>query len=60
MVCVDNFKARGNKKSEEKDPQSDKREDSLRISNDTKAKVDLFDSSRGGASRCKEAVPQQI
>lgn len=35
---------------------SDKREDSLRISIDTKAKVDLCDSSRGGTSRCKKAV----
>jgi hypothetical protein len=30
---------------------SDRREDSLRISIDTKAKVDLCDSSRGGTSR---------
>ncbi len=30
--------------------------DSLRISMDTKAKVDLCDSSRGGTSRCKKAV----
>jgi hypothetical protein len=30
--------------------------DSLRISIDTKAKVDLCDSSRGGTSRCKKAV----
>ena len=36
--------------------ESDKREDSLRISIDTKAKVDLCDSSRGGTSRCKKAV----
>lgn len=35
---------------------SDMREDSLRISIDTKAKVDLCDSSRGGTSRCKKAV----
>jgi len=35
---------------------SDNREDSLRISIDTKAKVDLCDSSRGGTSRCKKAV----
>jgi len=35
---------------------SDHREDSLRISIDTKAKVDLCDSSRGGTSRCKKAV----
>lgn len=35
---------------------SDLREDSLRISIDTKAKVDLGDSSRGGTSRCKKAV----
>jgi len=35
---------------------SDEREDSLRISIDTKAKVDLCDSSRGGTSRCKKAV----
>lgn len=35
---------------------SDLREDSLRISIDTKAKVDLCDSSRGGTSRCKKAV----
>ena len=35
---------------------SDSREDSLRISIDTKAKVDLCDSSRGGTSRCKKAV----
>ena len=35
---------------------SDRREDSLRISIDTKAKVDLCDSSRGGTSRCKKAV----
>ena len=32
------------------------REDSLRISIDTQAKVDLGDSSRGGTSRCKKAV----
>ena len=36
--------------------ESDQREDSLRISLDTKAKVDLCDSSRGGTSRCKKAV----
>jgi hypothetical protein len=36
--------------------ESDLREDSLRISIDTKAKVDLCDSSRGGTSRCKKAV----
>jgi hypothetical protein len=35
---------------------SDDREDSLRIAIDTKAKVDLCDSSRGGTSRCKKAV----
>lgn len=35
---------------------SDLREDSLRISIDTKAKVDLGDSSRGGTSRCRKAV----
>jgi hypothetical protein len=35
---------------------SDPREDSLRISIDTKAKVDLCDSSRGGTSRCQKAV----
>ena len=35
---------------------SDMRVDSLRISIDTKAKVDLCDSSRGGTSRCKKAV----
>jgi hypothetical protein len=35
---------------------SDLREDSLRISIDTKAKVDLCDSSRGGTSRCRKAV----
>jgi hypothetical protein len=35
---------------------SDLREDSLRISIDTKAKVDLCDSSRGGTSRCQKAV----
>jgi hypothetical protein len=35
---------------------SDLREDSLRISVDTKAKVDLCDSSRGGTSRCRKAV----
>jgi len=34
---------------------SDEREDSLRISIDSKAKVDLCDSSRGGTSRCKKA-----
>jgi len=36
--------------------ESDERVDSLRISIDTKAKVDLCDSSRGGTSRCKKAV----
>ena len=36
--------------------ESDLREDSLRISIDTKAKVNLCDSSRGGTSRCKKAV----
>jgi hypothetical protein len=36
--------------------ESDQREDSLRISIDTKAKVDLCDSSRGGTSRCQKAV----
>jgi len=35
---------------------SDMREDSLRLSIDTKAKVDLCDSSRGGTSRCRKAV----
>lgn len=35
---------------------SDLREDSLRISIDSKAKVDLCDSSRGGTSRCKKGV----
>ena len=35
---------------------SDRREDSLRISIDTKAKVDLCDSSCGGTSRCRKAV----
>jgi transposase len=35
---------------------SDAQEDSLRISIDSKAKVDLCDSSRGGTSRCKKAV----
>jgi len=35
---------------------SDSREDSLRISIDTKAKVDLCDSSRGGTSRCQKPV----
>lgn len=35
---------------------SDAREDSLRISIDTKAKVDLCDSSRGGTSRCRKAT----
>lgn len=35
---------------------SDLREDSLRISIDTKAKVDLCDSSRGGTSRCRKAL----
>ena len=32
------------------------REDSLRIFIDTKAKVDLCDSSRGGTSRCEKTV----
>jgi Rhodopirellula transposase DDE domain len=36
--------------------ESDSREDSLRISINTKAKVDLCDSSRGGTSRAKKAV----
>ena len=36
--------------------ESDQREDSLRISIDTKAKVDWCDSSRGGTSRCQKAV----
>jgi len=36
--------------------ESDRREDSLRISIDTKAKVDLCDSSRGGTSRCQKPV----
>lgn len=36
--------------------ESDEREDSLRISIDTKAKVDLCNSSRGGTSRCKKAT----
>ncbi len=36
--------------------ESDQREDSLRISIDTQAKVDLCDSSRGGTSRCQKAV----
>ena len=35
---------------------SDLREDALRISIDTKAKVDLCDSSRGGTSRCQKAL----
>lgn len=35
---------------------SDLCEDSLRISIDSKAKVDLCDSSRGGTSRCRKAV----
>ena len=35
---------------------SDSREDSLRISIDTKAKVDLCNSSRGGTSRCQKPV----
>jgi len=35
---------------------SDLRDDSLRISIDTKAKVDLCDSSRGGTSRCQRAI----
>jgi len=36
--------------------ESDQRDDSLRISIDTKAKVDLCNSSRGGTSRCQKAV----
>lgn len=36
--------------------ESDLREDSLRISIDSKAKVDLCDSSRGGTSRCKKGT----
>ena len=40
----------------EMNQKSDGREDSLRISIDSKAKVDLCDSSRGGTSRCKKAV----
>jgi hypothetical protein len=36
--------------------ESDKRKDSLRISIDSKAKVDLCDSSRGGTSRCQKAT----
>jgi hypothetical protein len=36
--------------------ESDLRGDSLRISIDTKAKVDLCDSSRGGTSRCQKAT----
>lgn len=35
---------------------SDLREDSLRISIDTKAKINLSDSSRGGTSRCQKAL----
>lgn len=35
---------------------SDQRRDSLRISIDTKAKIDLCDSSRGGTSRCQKAL----
>lgn len=35
---------------------SDMRSDSLRISIDSKAKVDLCNSSRGGTSRCTKAV----
>jgi len=35
---------------------SDSREDSLRISIDTKAKMELCDSSRGGTSRCRTAL----
>ncbi|UOA07026.1 transposase [Methylobacter sp. S3L5C] len=35
---------------------SDLRQDSLRISIDTKTKVDLCDSSRGGTSRCRKAL----
>lgn len=36
--------------------ESDLREDSLRISIDTKAKIDLCNSSRGGTSRGRQAV----
>lgn len=36
--------------------ESDKQEDSLRISIDTKDKVDLCNSSRRGTSRCKKTV----
>jgi hypothetical protein len=43
-------------KLDEVNTASDRREDSLRISIDTKAKVDLCDSSRGGTSRCRKAV----
>jgi Rhodopirellula transposase DDE domain len=43
-------------KLEEINKASDLREDSLRISIDSKAKVDLCDSSRGGTSRCKKGV----
>ncbi len=39
---------------------SDRREDSLRISIDTKAKVDLCDSSRGGTSRGKKRYKPTI
>ena len=39
---------------------SDRREDSLRISIDTKAKVDLCDSLRGGTSRCRKAVKADL
>ena len=59
-------KAKPIKKVKETDPifnnldkvnrESDMRADSLRISIDTKAKVDLCDSSRGGTSRCQKAV----
>ncbi len=38
----------------------DLREDSLRISIDTKTKVDLCDSSCGGISRCQKAVQASI
>ena len=43
-------------KLDEVNTASDRREDSLRLSIDTKAKVDLCDSSRGGTSRCRKAV----
>ncbi|MFA5920499.1 MAG: hypothetical protein WC856_04340 [Methylococcaceae bacterium] len=41
---------------EEVNRASDNGEDSLLISIDTKAKVDLWDSSHGGTSRCKKAA----